>query len=164
MGSKIFLILLMCAVAITQLTISCKNTRASDNTPIGFTLPDLAGKSLSLSDYLGKKVVLIVFGATWCPHCRAEVPELKQIYEKFKEKDFALLYIDIGESQKKVSGFVKEQDIPYTVLLDEKNEVANSYKVYGIPYAMLIDRKGDIAFKGGAPEGFLPKKIEELLK
>lgn len=129
-----------------------------------FTLPNLKGENLSLSTFLGKKVVLLVFGATWCPHCRNEIPELKEIYGKFKDKEFVLLSIDIGESKKKVEAFVGENSITYPVLLDEKSEVAQEYKVYGIPTVFLIDRQGKVVFSGSAARGFLVGKIEALLK
>jgi peroxiredoxin len=140
-----------------------KDHTPSDDVP-DFTLPNLAGENISLSNFLGKKVVLLVFGATWCPHFRNEIPELKEIYEKFKDRDFVLLSIDIGESKKKVEAFARENSLPYMVVLDEKSEAASSYKVYGIPTVFLIDRQGKIVFKGGAAKGFLAKKIEELLK
>jgi peroxiredoxin len=164
MVSKFVWVILIGLFILNPLAIAMgKNHMPSDDV-VGFTLPNLAGENISLSDFLGKKVVLLVFGASWCPHCLKEIPELKEIYEKFKDRDFVLLSIDIGESKKKVEAFVKENSLPYPVLLDEKSEAASSYKVYGIPTVFLIDRQGKIAFKGGAPQGFLARKIEELLK
>lgn len=144
---------------VSAMAVSESTIKAAD-----FTLPSLTGENISLSTYLGKKVILLVFGATWCPYCVKEIPELKEIDTAFKNKDFILLYIDIGESKKKVEAFAQEKALPYTVLLDEKSEVAQTYKVYGIPTGFLIDLKGKIAFKGGAPHGVLSQKIEELLK
>lgn len=156
-----FLIMIVCCFIFIA---ACEGKTISSDKTIDFTLPDLEGKNVSLSDYLGEKVVLLVFGATWCPHCRNEIPELKAIYEKFKRENFVLLYIDIGESKEKVSSFAEKYSLPYTVLLDKESKVASSYKVYGIPYAFLIDKKGKIVFKGGTPKGFLSGEIERLLR
>jgi len=160
----VLMIILFAAILIPFAVTCAKNT--SSNTTQDFTLPDLTGKDISLSNFRGNKVALIVFGATWCPPCRKEVPELKEIYKKFKGSDFVLLYIYIGESKKKVESFIRDKGIPYTVLLDEKSQVASSYNVSGIPCVFLINKKGEVAFThtGFATKDFLSKKIEELLR
>ena len=164
MGSKFFWsILAIIFIFNSSIAAMGKNNIRATAVP-DFTLPNLAGENISLSNFLGKKVLLLVFGATRCPDCVNEVPGLKEVYEKFKNKDFVLLYIDIGESKKKVEAFVRKNSIPYQVLLDEKSEVASSYKVYGIPTVFLIDRRGKVVFSGNAPRGLLAKKIEEILK
>lgn len=158
------LIVIVSVLIVTSVTTSGKNVTPSA-TP-DFTLPDLTGKDISLSNYLGNKIILLVFGATTCVYCRNQVPELKEIYEKFKKKDFVLLYIHVDESERRVKAFVKKNKIPYTVLLDEKGEAAYSYRVYGFPWIFLINRKGEVAFTYAGPthREFLSGKIEELLR
>src|SRR3989338_8552322 len=71
-----------------------------------FTLRNLDGQDTSLEILLKRnKAVLLNFWATWCPPCREEIPELIQLQEKFKDRSFAILGIDAGESHKKVSAF-----------------------------------------------------------
>ncbi|MBI4835031.1 MAG: TlpA family protein disulfide reductase [Planctomycetes bacterium] len=111
-----------------------------------FTLKDLNGREIKLSDYKGKTVML-VFSTTWCPHCREEIPHLKEVYSKYPPKDFTLLNIDVQESHEKVSSFVKANEIPYPVLLDEKGAVAAAYNVAGVPNIMVVDKNGVIVCK-----------------
>lgn len=109
----------------------------------GFLLEDLDGKEIKLSDYKGK-LVLLVFSTTWCPYCRAEIPHLKEFYSQYNKQGFEVINIDIQESKKRVSSFVKKHKIPYKVLLDKDGSVARIYGVRGVPTKILIDRDGTI--------------------
>ncbi|MBI4335889.1 MAG: TlpA family protein disulfide reductase, partial [Candidatus Omnitrophica bacterium] len=99
------------------------------------------------------------FWATWCPSCREEIPELRDLNKEYKDKGLKILAVDIGESQKKVDSFAKQQGIEYTILLDLDNRVANQYGVMGIPTNILIDKEGNIAYRGTSPppEHLLPQ-------
>ena len=106
-----------------------------------FILKDLDDVEVSLSDYNGKDV-LLVFGATWCRICRAEIPRLKEWYSKYQEKNFELINIYIQESKEKVSSFVNKNEIPFKILLDENGNVAQLYGVRGVPTKYIISREG----------------------
>jgi len=71
-----------------------------------FSLKDLQGKTFKLRGQLGKPVV-IFFGATWCPSCRAEIPAYKAIYEKYAGRGLEVIYIDINEPAEKVARLLK---------------------------------------------------------
>lgn len=112
-----------------------------------FAATDLAGSEHKLSDYKGKKVML-VFWATWCPACRAGVPHLKELRRIAGEKDVALLAI-AAEELKVVKAFVDRQAIDYTVLLEKGNlpvpfGVGRLYGSTGLPGAFFIDSTGVI--------------------
>jgi peroxiredoxin len=108
-----------------------------------FTLKDLDGRNVRLSDYKGKTIVLY-FMATWCPECRSTIPQLKEIYSSYNEKGLVLLSIDVMESKEKVAAFSRKHNIPYSTLLDEDGTVYRSYGVGGVPLKALIDRSGRI--------------------
>lgn len=108
-----------------------------------FVLKDLQGRKFRLSENTGKPVLLI-FGTTWCPYCRDEIPRLKDIYANYGKRGLVILNINIQESKKKVSRFADSYKLPYRVLLDEKADVAESYGVQGVPTMVLIDKKGMI--------------------
>jgi peroxiredoxin len=112
-------------------------------TATDFNLKDLAGKTHFLSDYRGK-TVLLTFTTTWCPYCIKDIPNLKKIYNGYKDRDFELIAVYIQESDKKVASFVKKYDLPYTILLDTDGTVAQSYGVRGVPTKVLVDKKGKI--------------------
>ncbi len=115
-----------------------QDDRASD-----FTLKDLDGRSVRLSDYKGRTIVLY-FMATWCPECRGAIPQLKEIYSSYNARGLVLLVIDVMESKDKVAAFSRKHNLPYPVLLDEDGTVYRSYGVGGVPVKALIDRKGRI--------------------
>lgn len=129
---------------------------AEASTP-SFTLKDLKGQDVSLESALKKnKAVLINFFATWCPPCREEIPDLIKLQEKYGSKSFTILGINIGESQKKVSGFVGKMGINYPVLLDENKSVAHDYGIVGIPTSFLVSADGEIVgeYHAATPELF----------
>jgi len=106
-------------------------------------LQDLEGKTFKLSGQMGKPVV-IFFGTTWCPSCRAEIPSYSAIYEKYARRGLEVIYIDINEPAEKVARFAKNFSFPYRVLLDKDGSVANDYNVVGVPTLVLIDKKGSV--------------------
>jgi len=106
-----------------------------------FTLNSIDGETYTLSNLKGK-VVLIDFWATWCPPCRASIPHLIALYEKFKEQNFIVLGISLEDKQTLIS-FRDENKITYPILLGN-NEVAKAYDVKAIPSSVFIDKTGRI--------------------
>lgn len=133
-----------------------------------FTLSDTHGNTTTLSSLRGK-VVILEFWATWCPPCRESVPELNEMYEKFKGKNVELLGISVdkgGDAPSVVRAFLTERAVAYPVLLDNRN-VNNSYGVSGIPAIFIIDKEGRVVkhFTGFIPGlgKTLSKEVEALL-
>ncbi len=114
-----------------------------DDRALDFTLKDLDGRNVNLSDYKGKTVVLY-FMATWCPECRGAIPQLKELYASYNPKGLVLLSIDVMESKERAAAFSRKHNIPYPILLDEEGKVYRSYGVGGVPVKALIDRAGRI--------------------
>ena len=112
--------------------------RASD-----FTLKDLDGRNVRLSDYKGR-TILLYFMTTWCPECRTTMPKLKEIYSLYNAKGLVLLNINVMESREKASAFSKKYSLPFPTLLDGEGKVYKSYSVVGVPLTALIDRNGRI--------------------
>jgi peroxiredoxin len=106
-----------------------------------FELKTLDGKKLRLENLRGKRV-LLNFWATWCPPCKAEMPELERFYHQHK-KDIEVVAVNI-DSQSNVKGYAKKLGLTFPILLDEKNEVNKDYGVLSIPTTYLIDEKGKI--------------------
>ena len=108
-----------------------------------FILKDLQGKIFRLSAQRGRPV-LIFFGATWCPGCRAEMPTYKKVYETYAPRGLEVIYINIMEPVKKVRRFAQANGLSYRTLMDEDGTVANEYNVVGVPMVMLVDKDGYI--------------------
>ncbi len=105
-----------------------------------FTLADLQGKTWTLSDLKGK-VVIVNFWATWCPPCVKEIPDLQELYERFKGQGLVVLGIadDDPDTLKK---FVAERKVPYPVLPDVDRKVNTAFDLAGLPVSLVYDREG----------------------
>jgi len=112
-----------------------------------FSLNDLSGNKVNLSDYKGK-VILINFWATFCVPCKAEMPSLNNLFLAFKNNGLIVLAISTDDSEKPVQSFIKEKAIAFPVLMDKDQEVYfDLYGVLGLPTSFLIDRDGIIREK-----------------
>jgi peroxiredoxin len=133
-----------------EIKLLSPDRRPSDRT--NFTLPDLSGKTIRLSDLRGN-VVLLNFFATWCSPCREEMPTLEKMFQAYHHKGVVVLGVagDI-KGQEVVEPFVKKYNVTFPVVLDDENVVWRQYGVRGIPTVYLFDRQGKIAsmYVGGA--------------
>jgi peroxiredoxin len=114
-----------------------------------FTLKDLKGKEVSLSSLKGRRVVL-VFWASWCPDCRAEVPELKEMHEKADPLETVFVSVSFDRDFKTLESFAKDNSLPGIQLFDpagkKDSAVGAAYKVKWIPSLYLIDKEGKVEF------------------
>jgi thiol-disulfide isomerase/thioredoxin len=136
-------------------------TRASD-----FTLKDLSGREVSLSDFRGK-VVLLDFWATWCSPCRASIPHLNGLSRKYRERGLEILGINLDQGDPgPVLAFRRAMKIEYPILSGTP-EVMRAYGINPIPASFLIDRRGNIRAKligfNTAIEERMTLEIENLL-
>ena len=131
-----------------------------------FALSDLSGAQIRLSDLRGKIVFLNVW-ATWCPPCRAEMPSMQALYERFKGRDFVMLAVAEDTNRADVTAFVKELGVTFPVLLDTDNRLPARYGVTGFPETFVIDRDGQVIKHVIGPEEWDSPAIityfEELL-
>jgi thiol-disulfide isomerase/thioredoxin len=148
-----------CAVLVVLIMVlpsmivftSCDGDNATDLAPtpeVGypapdFTLTDLDGNIVRLSDFQGK-VVFLNFWATWCPPCRVEMPEMEEVYQEYRDKDVVIIGVDLWESRSDVKDFVEGNGYSWTFVVDSTGEVTEDYLVTGIPSSFFIDKDGVI--------------------
>ena len=106
-----------------------------------FELEDLDGNKVSLSDFKGKKVFLN-FWATWCPPCKAEMPDIEKLYQETRDTGLVILAVNVGENKETVKDFITNNKYSFPVLLDVKGEISQLYQVTGIPTSYFIDTEG----------------------
>jgi peroxiredoxin len=107
-----------------------------------FTLKDINGKKVTLSELRGK-IVMVNFWATWCPPCRREMPDLDAIYNHYKSQGLVILSIT-DEDMFKVGPFIAQSGYKYPILLDPGRKVADQFHVTGIPRSFVFDRDGKL--------------------
>jgi peroxiredoxin len=108
-----------------------------------FTLSDLSGAQVLLSNYKGQ-VVLLNFWATWCGPCKLEMPTLQRHYVDYQAQGLVVLGVEAGEPKAEVQAFATEQRLSFPVLPDENSTVTDLYRVSALPTTFLIDRQGVI--------------------
>lgn len=134
---------------------------------VGTTAPDfdavdLAGAPQSLAANKGH-VVLLQFWASWCPHCRSDVPYMKELATTYEKKGVRVLTVSVDQELDKLQAFLEKEQLPYPVIkaLDYPDLPAR-YEMQGIPGYYLIDAKGTIlkVWRGSLTEGAASGKTE----
>ncbi|MDQ0154539.1 redoxin domain-containing protein [Robertmurraya andreesenii] len=116
---------------------------------VDFTMTTLAGGSVKLSDYKGKKVILN-FWATWCPPCKAEMPHMQNFYENRQDEEVEILAVNLTHMDNgydEIERFVEEYGLSFPVLLDKNGKLSAKYKAFTIPTTYFIDSNGIISKK-----------------
>ena len=110
-----------------------------------FALKDATGKTVKLSDYRGK-VVLLNFWATWCGPCKIEIPWFMDFEQTYKDKNFAVLGVSLDEDGwDAVKPYIQQKKINYRVVIGN-DQVAQLYgEVDSLPTTFMIDREGRVA-------------------
>ncbi|MBQ9698752.1 MAG: TlpA family protein disulfide reductase, partial [Acidaminococcaceae bacterium] len=136
---------------------------------VPFTLTDQYGRTHTLSQYKGK-VIFLNFWATWCPPCRAEMPDIQKLYERSpQEGEDAVTVLGVAspglgneKDEAGIKAFMKENGYTYPVLMDKKGELFRAYGIRAIPTTYMIDRNGNLA---GRVQGALSaENLERIVK
>lgn len=154
--------MIILVTAVTLLLSGC-SALGFDKTAEDFTLPDLNGDTISLSDYRGENVYLN-FWASWCEPCNEEMPPIEKIYKEYKDKGLVVLTINTGEDKTTVAEYMKTNGYTFPVLLDLELNVSRQYKTSSIPVSIFINKEGEIVTKevGIMTEAQMRSAIEKL--
>jgi peroxiredoxin len=119
-----------------------------------FTLDDMTGKAVTLSEMKGS-VVVLDFWATWCGPCVASLPHLNKVYKDFEKDGLKVYALNQREDKQKVAAFIKDKTLTIPVLLDKEGNVAKQYLVTGIPQTVIIGKDGVVkkVLVGFNPDG-----------
>jgi peroxiredoxin len=131
-----------------------------------FTLPQVDGNSLTLSDFKGK-VIILDFWATWCPPCQMEIPDFVELYEKYKDKGLVIIGVSLDEGDSRsVKQFSEKYKINYPIVLGNAKVTKDYGGVRAIPTTFVIDGKGDIKEKyvGYQPRSTFEAEAKKLLE
>jgi peroxiredoxin len=130
-----------------------------------FSLKDLAGTTVGLSDFKGK-VVVLDFWAVWCAPCRKEMPIFEKLHREFDGKDAAVVTIDVDEPRATPAQYMKDEKLTFPVLIAQGTKIVEEYGVAAFPTTVVVDGEGKVAAfaVGGRSETELRELIAKARK
>jgi thiol-disulfide isomerase/thioredoxin len=155
------LVLRSIVLSVLFITLPVIATRQGNRAP-ALTIKDLQGRTLRLSDYKGK-VVVLNFWATWCPPCRAEMPDLVKMQREYRSKGLQVIGVTYPPQEtEEVRQFVKQLGVNYPIALGTKEIKTLFDESETLPVTIVIDRQGTIRER---IEGILlPEEFEQKIK
>lgn len=136
-----------------------------------FTLVDQNGETHILSDYKGK-VVFLNFWATWCPPCKAEMPDIQALYEErgLNKEDVVVIGVaspNLGKegSEEDIKNYLTENELSFPVVFDIDGSAVMNYQISAYPTTFIIDKDGNVEgyVPGAIPKDFMDKIIDDVL-
>jgi cytochrome c biogenesis protein CcmG/thiol:disulfide interchange protein DsbE len=171
----LFVLILLFAIGYTLYSNLSTTEISTEHRPeVGFKAPDFKLKNLHTEELvsLGEatKPVVINFWASWCTPCKAEAPDLVEVYEEYKDEiDLYAINMTYIDSLRGTKMFIEEFDIEFPVLLDEgvdTKQVSERYNILSIPTTFFVNAEGTIVHKiaGIATKQQLEKQFRKLAR
>jgi cytochrome c biogenesis protein CcmG/thiol:disulfide interchange protein DsbE len=131
----------------TQESTNVSSENSNRPQAYNFTVEKLGGEQVSLSDYQGKVLIVNIWD-TWCPPCRAEIPDFIKLYDEYNDDGLVILGIAAAqEGVDAVEKFVESYNINYPIALLNQQTFEGFGPIKGIPTTFVIDKNGRIAEK-----------------
>lgn len=161
--------IVLAVLLLGLLFASVHNAAADTNAAPDFTLKNLDGALVKLSDVYKQGPVILSFWSTWCKNCPEEMKHFQRFYDQYKEQGLTVLGISIDGTKTvaKVKPWVTGRRLNFPILLDQKGDVMRLYHVKPVPHSFIVDREGQIVYShvGYRPgdEVKYEKEIQKLL-
>lgn len=155
---------LIVVIASFALQGSISAAAANRSSQVDFVANDFAGKPIRLSDYRGR-FVMVNLWASWCPPCRAEMPDLIKYYGDHQADGLVFLSVNSQDSLASAQQFIREKQMPFPVLFDPEGKVGQVFRTDGLPDTFVIDRDGNLRFSwtGQISPAILDQRVTPLL-
>ncbi|MFN2570142.1 MAG: TlpA family protein disulfide reductase [Gemmatimonadales bacterium] len=133
-------------------------------TPPAVTLEDLTGDSIPLSQWIGKKPVVVEFWATWCPICEALLPRMEAAQKKYGDRAaFLVVAVAVNQSKNSVRRHLDKHPMPFTFLWDGNGAAVRAFQAPSTSYVAVLDAKGRVVYTGVGAEQEIDAEVERAL-
>jgi len=149
MRKDILAIIAFAVLAVIMVSCSSSDskkdtTQTTDNpTSMNFVAQDIDGNTRYFDEFKGKGPVIINFWGTWCPPCKREMPDLKRIYDEYKDQGLQIVGLAVNDTPEKVKAFAKQYGIDWVMLMANRDAMISFQIGAGIPVTIFIDRNGN---------------------
>lgn len=133
-------------------------------TPPPVTLESLAGDSVSLSQWIGKKPVIVEFWATWCPICAELLPRMEAAQKKYGDRAaFLVVAVAVNQSRNSVRRHLEKEPMPFTFLWDGNGAAVRAFQAPSTSYIAVLDAKGRVTYTGVGEDQNIDAALETAL-
>jgi len=117
---------------------------------VPFTAEDMNGTTINMNGIIGKKPVLLVFWASWCPVCKIEAAKINDLKKTYGQKGLEFIGINVGknDSVARARAFMKKTGMDYPVIYDNKSKISAQYTIIAVPTIIVADKTGTVVFHG----------------
>jgi len=134
-------------------------------TPPAVTLENLNGDSVSLSQWIGKKPVIVEFWATWCPLCAALLPRMEAAQRKFGDRAvFLVVAVAVNQSKNGVRRHLEQHPMPFTVLWDANGAAVRAFQAPSTSYIAVLDATGKVVYTGVGEDQDIEAALQQTVK
>ena len=133
-------------------------------TPPAVTLESLSGDSVALSQWIGKKPVIVEFWATWCPICAELLPRMEAAQEKYGDRaEFLVVAVAVNQSKNTVRRHLEQHPMPFTFLWDGNGSAVRAFQAPATSYVAVLDAKGKVVYTGVGADQAIDAAIDKAL-
>ena len=133
-------------------------------TPPAVTLESLNGDSVALSQWIGKKPVIVEFWATWCPICAELLPRMELAKQKFGDRaEFIVVAVAVNQSRNSVRRHLERHPMPFTFLWDGNGAAVRAFQAPSTSYIAVLDDKGRVVYTGVGADQEIESALEKAV-
>jgi len=133
-------------------------------TPPAVTLESLNGDSVALSQWIGKKPVIVEFWATWCPICAELLPRMEAAKQKFGDRvEFIVVAVAVNQSRNTVRRHLERHPMPFTFLWDGNGAAVRAFQAPATSYIAVLDDKGRVVYTGVGADQEIESALEKAV-